>query len=205
MEAPRWQRRWDPSVDDGTLRWRVSTALEVLDAFAHVTDVGFESTHGGAHRRRGASSAARWGGGLSDQAKHASAIYVRIRRMIGQVRASAAWQAEQIRLDLTELGVQRSPVEPGPARKEAVVTKLLEERDSFRRLLQGINWVRHMLERGNKTAKAQTRRLRAATKREIDVVMDRPVRQVLYTVQTGSGATRRVITDPEAVAAECCK
>ena len=62
-----------------------------------------------------------------------------------------------------------------------------------------------MLERGNKTAKAQTRRLRDATKREIDVAMDRPVRQVLATVQTGSGTTRRVITDPVAVAAECSK
>jgi len=62
-----------------------------------------------------------------------------------------------------------------------------------------------MLERGNKTAKAQTRRLRAATKREIDVAMDRPIRQVLATVQTGSGPTRRVITDPVAVAAECSK
>ena len=60
-----------------------------------------------------------------------------------------------------------------------------------------------MLERGNKTAKAQTRRLRAATKREIDVVMDRAVRQVLATVQTGSGPTRKVITDPVAVATEC--
>ena len=122
--------------------------------------------------------------------------------MIGQVRAGAAWQAEQTHLDLTKLGVQLSPVEPDPARNEAVVAKLLEERDSFRRLLQGRNRVRYMLERGNKTAKAQTRRLRAATKREIDVVMDRPVRQVLSTIQTVSGATRRVITDPEAVTAE---
>ena len=70
-ESLRWQRRWNPSEDDGTLRWRVSTALEVLDTLAHVADEGFESTHGGAQRRRGASNAARWGNGLSDQAKHA--------------------------------------------------------------------------------------------------------------------------------------
>ena len=149
-EALRWQHRWDPRLDDGTVRWRVSTALEVLDTLAHVADEGFEATHGGAHHRRGASNSARWGNGLSDQAKHASAIYVRIRRMIGQVRAGAAWQAEQTRLDLTKLGVQLSPVEAGPARKEEVVTKLLEQRDSFRRLLQGRNRVRCMLERGNK-------------------------------------------------------
>ena len=115
------------------------------------------------------------------------------------------WQAEQTRLDLTKLGVQLAPVDPDPARKDTVVAKLLEERDSFRRVLQGRDRVRYMLERGNKTAKAQTRRLRAATKHEIDVFMDRPVRQVLGTVQTGSGATRRVITDPAAVAAECSK
>ena len=33
-EALRWQRRWDPGLDDGTLRWRASTALAVLGAFA---------------------------------------------------------------------------------------------------------------------------------------------------------------------------
>ena len=55
--------------------------------------------------------------------------------MIDQIRAGAAWQAEQTRLDLTKLGVQLGPVEPDPARKEAVIAKLLEERDSFRRLL----------------------------------------------------------------------
>ena len=203
-ESLRWQRRWNPSEDDGTLRWRISTALEVLDTLAHVADEGFESTHGGAHRKRGTSNPARWGNGLSDQAKHASAIYVRMRRMIGQVRAGAYWQAEQTRHDLAKLGVQLGAVDPDPARKDAVVDKLLEQRDSFRRLLQGRDRVRYMLERGDKAAKAQTRRLRAATKREIDVVMDRPVRQVLATVQTGSGATRRVITDPVAVATECC-
>ena len=58
-EALRWQRRWDPSEDDGTLRWKISTALEVLDTLARVADEGFESTHGGAHRKRGASNTAR--------------------------------------------------------------------------------------------------------------------------------------------------
>ena len=106
------------------------------------------------------------------------------------------WQAEKTRLDLA------TPGRPRPGTQEAVVTKLLEERDSFRLLLQGRSRVRCMLERGNKTAKAQARRLRAATKREIGVVMDRPVCQVLSTVQTRSGATRRVSADPEAVAAE---
>ena len=68
-EALRWQRRWDPRLDDGTLRWRVSTALEVLDTLAHVADEGFEATHGGAQRRRGVSTPARWGDGLSEQLK----------------------------------------------------------------------------------------------------------------------------------------
>ena len=104
-EALRWQRRWDLGTDDGTPQWRISTALEILDTLAHVADKGFESTHGGAHRKCGASNATRWGNGLSDQAKHASAVYVRTRRMIGQVRAGAMWQAEQTRLDLTKLGV----------------------------------------------------------------------------------------------------
>ena len=48
--------------------------------------------------KRGASNATRWGNGLSDQAKHASAIYARTRRMICQVREGAVWKAEQTRL-----------------------------------------------------------------------------------------------------------
>ena len=42
-EALRWQRRWDPRQDDGTLWWRVSTALEVLGALSHVADEGFDA------------------------------------------------------------------------------------------------------------------------------------------------------------------
>ena len=57
--------------------------------------------------------------------------------MIGQVRAGAFWQAEQTRLDLAKLGVQLGTVDPDPASKDELVAKLLEERDSFRRLLQG--------------------------------------------------------------------
>ena len=50
-EALRWQRQWDPSADDGALRWKLSTALEVLGTLAHVADEGFESTHGRTHRK----------------------------------------------------------------------------------------------------------------------------------------------------------
>ena len=64
-------RAWTTAL----LRWRVSTALEVLGTLAHVADEGLEATHGGAQRRRGASTPARWGNGLSEQAKNASAIY----------------------------------------------------------------------------------------------------------------------------------
>ena len=49
-------------MDDGTLRWWVSTALKVLDALVYVADEGFEATHGGAQRRRGALAPARSGG-----------------------------------------------------------------------------------------------------------------------------------------------
>ena len=80
---------------------------------------------------------------------------------LGKSEQELRGRPKKTRLDLAELGVQLIPVDPNPARKEEVATKLLEERDAFRRLLQGRNWVRYMLERGNNSAKAQTRRLRA--------------------------------------------
>ena len=54
-----------------------------------------ERTVGAGHRTR----RDRWGNGPSDQAKHASAIYVRIRRMIGQVRGVAPRSGEPLLLN----------------------------------------------------------------------------------------------------------
>ena len=62
-----------------------------------------------------------------------------------------------------------------------------------------------MLKAGGSKARAQERKLRAATKREINAVMERPARGTTETVPTGRGDDMDVITDPAAVAAECCE
>jgi len=62
-----------------------------------------------------------------------------------------------------------------------------------------------MLKAGGSKARAQERKLRAATKREINAVMERPARGTIETVSTGRGDDMEVITDPVAVAAECCE
>ena len=49
------------------------------------------------------------------------------------------------------------------------------------------------------------RKLRAATKREIGAVMERPARGTIEAVYTGRGDDMEVITDPVAVASECCE
>ena len=61
-----------------------------------------------------------------------------------------------------------------------------------------------MLKAGGAKARAQERKLRAATKREINAVMERPARGTIETVPTRRGDDMEVITDPVAVAAECC-
>ena len=63
----------------------------------------------------------------------------------------------------------------------------------------------NMLKAGGPKARAQERELRAATKREINAVMERPARGTIETVPTGRGDDMEVITDPVAVAAECCE
>ena len=62
-----------------------------------------------------------------------------------------------------------------------------------------------MLKAGGPKARAQERKLRAATKREINAVMERPARGTIETVSTGRGDDMEVITDPVAVAADCCE
>ena len=62
-----------------------------------------------------------------------------------------------------------------------------------------------MLTAGGSKARTQECKLRAATKREINAVMERPAREMTETVSTGRGDDMEVITDPAAVAAECCE
>ena len=90
-------------------------------------------------------------------------------------------------------------------RTERMVKKLKAAPESFRRATHGKVRTNNMPEAGGSKARAQERKLRAATKREINAVMERPARGTIETVPTGRGDDMEVITDPVAVAVEFCE
>ena len=98
------------------------------------------------------------------------------------------------------------PVVIGRAeRREGSVKELKAALASFRMSTHGKVRTNNMLKAGGAKARAQERKLRAATKREINAVMERPARGTIETVSTGRGDDMEVIADPVAVAAECCE
>ena len=76
---------------------------------------------------------------------------------------------------------------------------------SFRMATHGKVRTKNMLKAGWAKARAQERKLRAATKREINAVVERHARGTMETVSMGRGDDMEVTTDPTAVAAECCE
>ena len=90
-------------------------------------------------------------------------------------------------------------------RREGAVKELKAALASFRMATHGKVRTNNMLKAGGAKARAQERKLRAATKREINAVMERPARGTIETVSTGRGDGMEVITDPVAVATECCE
>ena len=90
-------------------------------------------------------------------------------------------------------------------RRESMVKELKAALESFRRATHGKVRTNNMLKAGGSKARAQEPKLRAATKRGINEVMERPSRGTVETVPTGRGDDMEVTTDPVAVAAECCE
>jgi hypothetical protein len=59
-------------------------------------------------------------------------------------------------------------------------------------------------ESGTSSSKSLTQRKRAATKREINTIMERPYRTTLSAVAVGTQKDVEVLTEPAQVARECC-
>jgi hypothetical protein len=57
---------------------------------------------------------------------------------------------------------------------------------------------------GTASTKSLRQRKRAATKREVDAIMERPCRSTLSAVTVGTGDGVDVLTEPADVAQECC-
>ena len=71
--------------------------------------------------------------------------------------------------------------------------------------LQGRNRAQLILNSGGSSAKSQENKQRAATKRDVNAVMERSVRGAVASVTVGAGDAAEVLTDPIEVARECCE
>ena len=72
-------------------------------------------------------------------------------------------------------------------RRESMVKEVKAALQSFRRSTQGKVRTDNMLKAGGSKTRARESKLRAATEREINAVMERPARETVGTVPTGRG------------------
>ena len=71
--------------------------------------------------------------------------------------------------------------------------------------LQGRNRAQLILNSGGVSGKSQESKQRAATKRDVNAVMERSARGAVASVTVGAGDAAEVLTDPLEVARECCE
>ena len=99
-------------------------------------------------------------------------------------------------------------VDIGDVHREAgmVVAEAKAELKRERKLLHGRKRKQYILQGGGVSAQSQERkqRQRAATKREINAIMERPVAGAIASVTTGKGEAAEILTGAKEVAAECC-
>ena len=178
--------------------------MALLDEMATAADVGFAETHGGQKRKRDKSNPKRCGAGYSPcTAAEAAKDCTRFRRMIKAVWRERWEEVRILRKERLSHEVDVPVVVERADRRERSVKEVKAALASFRMATHGKVWTENMLKAGGAKARAQERKLRAATKREINEVMERPARGTIETVSTGRGDDMEVITDPTAVAAEC--
>jgi len=122
----------------------------------------------------------------------------------------AVWREEwsevhELRDELEEAGLRPPHVREVSTERENAVRELRKFLKATRRSTQGKQRTENLLQSGGKSAAAQERKLRAATKREINAVMERPPRTTIDSLATGRGDDVEVLTDPVEVARECCE
>ena len=103
---------------------------------------------------------------------------------------------ETLGSDGIEVGDVHRPV--GEVVSEA--TFLLERE---RKLLHGRKRQQYILKAGGTSSQSQERKQRAATKRESNAIIERPVAGAIASVTTGKGDTAEIRTEPVEVATEC--
>ena len=187
---------------DGTLRSMIDDAMELLDSMAHDADLAFGQTHGGATRVRDKSNPDRFGNGYSAEAKRISLECKKLRRVVRFVHKQQLNRASALCLTLAADGIELPDVyEDEAALIERATTVLRRKRSE----LQGRNRAQLILDSGGVSGKSQESKQRAATKRDVNAVMERSVRGAVASVTVGAGDAAEVLTDPLEVARECCE
>ena len=192
----------DVTTTDYTLRSMIDDAMEFLDSMAHDVDLAFGQTHGGATRVRDKSNPDRFGNGHSAEAKRISLECKKLRRVVRFVHKKQLDKASQLCVTLAADGIELPDVHEDESAVIDSATSILKRK---RLELQGRNRAQLILNSGGSSAKSQENKQRAATKRDVNAVMERSVRGAVASVTVGAGDAAEVLTDPLEVARECCE
>jgi hypothetical protein len=180
----------------------IDDAMEFLDSMAHDVDLAFGQTHGGATRVRDKSNPDRFGNGYSAEAKRISLECKKLRRVVRFVHKKQLDKASQLCVTLAADGIVLPDVHEDESAVVDSATTILKRK---RLELQGRNRAQLILNSGGSSAKSQENKQRAATKRDVNAVMERSVRGAVASVTVGAGDAAEVLTDPLEVARECCE
>ena len=192
----------DVTTTDSTLRSMIDDAMQLLDSMAHDADLAFGQTHGGATRVRDKSNPDRFGNGHSAEAKRISLECKKLRRVVRFVHRHQLDKASQLCLTLAADGVELPDVY---ADESAVIERATAALKRKRLELQGRSRAQLILNSGGVSGKSQESKQRAATKRDVNAVMERSARGAVASVTVGAGDGAEVLTDPLEVARECCE
>ena len=192
----------DVTTTDSTLRSMIDGAMQLLDSMAHDADLAFGQTHGGATRVHDKSKPDRFGNRHSAEAKRISLECKKLWRVVRFVHQNQLKKASQLRLALAAGGVEL----PDVFADESVVIKRATAVLKRKRLeLQGRNRAKLIPNSGGVSGKSQESKQRAATKRDVNAVMERSARGTVASVTVSAGDGAEVLTGPLEVARECCE
>ena len=199
---------WRPNgqADVSALRGGIDEAMRLLDDFATQADVGFQATHGKSQQHRDPGSSRSWkqfGMGWSQQAVDTARRIVTIRCMAKDIYDGKWQQCFARAAALESEGVPIGAINPATPRSE-LLAHLIGVRRQLRKNLQGKRRLQMVDDSDTTSTKSLRQRKRAATKREVGAIVERPCRSTLSAVTVGSSQNVDVLTDPVQVAQECC-
>ena len=120
--------------------------------------------------------------------------------MVKYVHGRQYDDADALRQELLTDGIVMPDARADPS---AAITRATEAVQRKRAQLQGKLCTRYILEAGGESAKSQKCKQRAATKRDVNAVMERVARGAVATVTVGTGDAAEVLTSPAEVVREC--